>query len=239
MTIDRRVIPAVLALTLCAAVVRAGDTRTEVWPEAQAFVKLGAPVRLHFLADAWYAPASWTPDGAESDSEAEIGIHLDLTLKPIARPKLRTRHWERERYLWARVGYDYIWTPGDPAQPSHENRGIVELTARAQLPGAIWAVNRARVDLRDKNGMYSTRYRERLMLERETPVFGVETVPYVSAEVLYDTRYDAWSEQRYQVGFEVVFDARWRLEPYYLRQEDQRSGPGHTNALGLVLKYYH
>jgi len=31
---------------------------------------------------------------------------------------------------------------------------------------------------------------------------------------------------------------RWRLEPYYLRKEDQRSEPRHTNALGLVLKHY-
>jgi len=235
---NRRALALVVPLALWGVTVRAGDTRTVVWPEAQAFLKLGGRLRLHLLGDGWYAPASWTPDGTASESEAETGAHLDVTLKPIARPKLRTRHWERERYLWARVGYDYIWAPGDPAEPIHENRGIVELTGRVPLPGQLWAVNRARVDLRDKNGKYSTRYRERLMLERETPIFGLETVPYVSAEVLYDTRYDAWSEQRYHAGLEMVLDARWRLEPYYLRQEDQRSEPAHTNAFGLVLKYY-
>jgi hypothetical protein len=228
----------VAALTLLAVPVRAGDTQTEVWPEAQAFLELGARVRLHLLADAFYAPRSRTPDGTASDSEAETGAHVDLTLKPIARPRLRTRHWERARYLWARVGYDYLWTPGDPAEPSHENRGIVELTGRVALPGGLSAVNRARVDLRHKNGTKSARYRERLTLERETPLFGLETVPYASAEVLYDTRYDAWSEQRYQAGLEIVLDAHWRLEPYYLRKEDQRSEPRHTNAIGLVLKYY-
>jgi hypothetical protein len=30
------------------------------------------------------------------------------------------------------------------------------------------------------------------------------TPPYVGAEVLYDTRYDAWSQQRYEVGVEIV-----------------------------------
>ena len=216
----------------------AGDTQTEIWPEAQAFFKLGGRIRLHLLADVWYAPASWTAEGTASDSEAETGAHLDVTLKPIARHRLRTRNWERERYVWARVGYDYVWTPGDPENPSHENRGIVEVTGRAHVGGGVWAVNRARVDLRDKNGTYSTRYRERLTLERETPVFGLETVPYASAEVLYDTRYDAWSEQRYQVGLEMVLDPRWRLEPYYLRKRDTRSEPRHTNAVGLVLKHY-
>jgi len=226
-------------LALLAASSGAGDTQTEVWPEGQAFFKLGGRVRLHLLADVWYAPASWTPDGTASDSEAETGVHLDLTLRPMLRPRVRTRNWERERYLWARIGYDYLWAPGDPAEPSHENRGIVEVTGRAHLGGEVFAVARARVDFRDKNGTYSNRYRGRLMLERETPLFGIETVPYLSAELLYDTRYDAWSEERYQLGLEIVLDAHWRLEPYYLRKEDEQSEPRHTNAFGLVLKYYH
>ena len=217
---------------------RAGDTRTQLWPEAQGFFKLGDKIRLHLLGDFWYAPASWTPEGTASDSEAETGAHLDFTLKPRFRPRLRTSDWERERYLWARVGYEYIWTPGDPAEPSRENRGLVELTARAPFGGGFSAVNRVRIDLRDKNGAHSTRYRERVLLERETPVFGLETVPYVTAEFLYDTRYDAWNGQRYQAGSEIVLDKNWRLEPYFLRQKDTKSKPEHTNALGLIVKYY-
>jgi hypothetical protein len=128
---------------------------------------------------------------------------------------------------------------GDSAEPSHENRGIVELTGRTPTVAGLSAVNRARVDLRDKNGKQSTRYRERLMLERETPIFGLETVPYLSAELLYDTRYDAWSEARYQAGLEMALDKSWRLEPYFLFQRDTHSEPRHTNAIGLLLKYYH
>jgi hypothetical protein len=110
----KRGAPFAVALVLLAASSRAGDTQTEVWPEAQAFFKLGERVRLHLLADVTYAPRSWTPDETASDSEAETGAHLDLTLKPMLRPRVRTRNWERERYLWARVGYDYLWEPGDP-----------------------------------------------------------------------------------------------------------------------------
>ena len=47
-------------------------------------------------------------------------------------------------------------------------------------------------------------------------------MPYVGAEALYDTRYDAWSQQRYEVGVEIVLDDHWRLEPHYLRQDDVR-----------------
>ena len=49
----------------------------------------------------------------------------------------------------------------------------------------------------------------------------------------------AWNEQRYQVGSEVVLDKSWRLEPYFLRQRDTKSEPAHTNAIGLIVKYYH
>ena len=236
---NRGALPFVIALTLYGAPAGAGDTQTELWPEAQAFFELGKRFRLNLLADVWYAPESWTPKGTASDSTAETGAHVDIALKPIFRRTLRTRDWERERYLWARVGYDYLWTPGDAVEPSHENRGILELTARAHIGGGVWAVNRVRADLRDKNGTQSTRYRERILFERETPIFGLETVPYVSAEFLYDTRYDAWSEQRYQAGLEMILAKRWRLEPYYLRQEDTPSEPRHTNALGLIGKYYH
>ena len=111
------------AFALLALPGAAGDSRTQLWPEGQAFFNLGSRVRLHLLADAWYAPASWTADGTTSDSEAEAGAHLDFTLKPIARPSLRRRNWERERYVWARVGYDYLWTPGDPASRATRTGG--------------------------------------------------------------------------------------------------------------------
>jgi len=64
------------------------------------------------------------------------------------------------------------------------------------------------------------------------------TTPYVGAEVLYDTRYDAWSQQRYEVGIEILLSDRWRLEPHYLRQDDHRSQPAHVNAFGLILKHH-
>ena len=45
-----------------------------------------------------------------------------------------------------------------------------------------------------------------------------------------DTRFDAWNRQLYQAGVEIEITKHWRIEPYYARQEDQRSG--------LVLKTY-
>ena len=215
----------------------ADQTQRELWPEANAYFKLSSQVRLYALAAGLYAPQSWTGDQTASVGELEIGAHLDISLKPIFRRTLRKANWERERYLWARVGYTRLSARAGAAE-SHENRGILELTGRFALPGEVWAVNRMRVDLRDREGTFSTRYRFRLQLERETSLFGAVTVPYVNAEPFYDSRYDAVVRWCYETGIEIVMNQHWRLEPHYLRQEDLRSEPGHTNAFGLILKYY-
>jgi hypothetical protein len=92
--------------------------------------------------------------------------------------------------------------------------------------------------LRDRNDAFTTRLRYRLQLERETPLFGTVTVPYVNAEPFYDSNYDAVARWRFETGIEITLSQHWRLEPHYLRQEDSRSEPGHTNAYGLILKYF-
>jgi hypothetical protein len=239
---DRRLARTGALLLVCALITsgaaRADDTQDELWPEADAFLKLDSRFRLYLHAKLTYSPASWTPDGTSSFQEVEAGPGLDITIKPMLRHGLKKPIWERERYLWARVAYEYISTFGDVSDPSHENRGIIEVTGRIRAPAKLWLVNRGQVDFRDKNGTYSTRYRYRLTVERETVLFGAVTTPYVDAEVLYDTKYDAWNQQRYEVGLEIVLDDHWRLEPHYLRQNDQRAQPAHVNAFGLILKYY-
>jgi hypothetical protein len=174
-----------------------------------------------------------------SGRDIKLGANLDITMKPILRSKrsVTEDYWERNHYLVAQVGYQYILTVGD-GPPSHENRGILELTARFELPRDFWMVNRARVDLRDVNGAYSTRYRYRLGVEHDKQLFGLETTPYASVEVFYDTRYHTVSRERYQAGIDAVLSKHWRIEPYLMRQNNRRPQPSHVNALGLKLKHY-
>ncbi len=214
------------------------QTRNEFWPGFDAYIKLKPRTRLYLMAALVRAQE---PEAASGGiyRDIQLGAHLDISLKPIFRRKLAMKgDWDRERYLWARIGYRYGTTLGGVEDPFHEHRGIVELTGRAPLPRDFWIVLRNRVDLRDVNGNYSTRYRIRLAVEREVRLFGLETVPYVNAEVSYDSRYDAWNRQRYQAGLEVALSKRWRIEPYYTRQNDSRSDMPHLNAFGLSLKYY-
>jgi len=81
---------------------QAGDTRVEFVPEANAYLKLSDHARLFLLG-------SLTQGLSEPFTDGEVGVHLDLTLTPILRRRLANADWERDRYLWVRIGYA-LWT---------------------------------------------------------------------------------------------------------------------------------
>jgi hypothetical protein len=221
------------ALLLLAGVTSAlaGDTQAEFVPELDAYWKLSDRTRLFLLG-------SLTQGLSESATEGEMGVHLDITFAPILRPRLRHADWERDRYLFVRIGYRLLGNLDDWEGGVTEHRGVVQVTARAPLPWEVWLVARGGVDLRDLNGEFSTRFRYQLGVEREVTVGGVTLVPYAQAEVLYDSRFGAWNRQIYQAGVEIELTSHWRIEPYYARQEDQRSSTAHLNRAGLVFKLY-
>jgi len=228
----RLLVLTLLAFAAMAGPVRADDRQREFVPELNAYANLSDRTRLFLLGDV-------TRNTTADTSEGEVGAHLDYTLKPIFRPELHDADWERNRYLWTRVGYLQLSTPDKRSSGPTERRGIIELTGRIPLPQEVWLVQRARVDLRDIGGEFSQRYRYRLGIEREITVSGAVMVPYAQAEIYYDTRFDSWNRHLYQVGAEIELAKRWRVEPYIARQNDSRSASGNVDRAGLVLKYYH
>ena len=99
---------------------RAADER-EFWPELNGFVQFNERARAFF--DVAYAL------GKESDVKSgNVAAYLDVSLKPIARMRrdLLTDDWQRNKYLWARVGYDRIFEATDSTGLAVvENRGVV------------------------------------------------------------------------------------------------------------------
>jgi len=221
----------VVLLFVIAAPVLADETQGDLAPEMDVFVQTSDTTRL-------FLQANLIRNLTENSTNGSVGVHFDMTVKPIFRRRLREADWERDRYFWIRIGYQYSGNLDSDKGSSIENRGVLEGTARAALPFEFWLVNRIHVDLRFMDGDYSQRYRERLGFERKVVVGGVSAVPYAEAEFYYDTRYYAWNRQFYQAGAEVELTEHWRIEPYYARQNDQRSSPTHLNRIGLILKTY-
>ena len=204
----------------------------EFVPEFNGYIKLTDRVRLFLLGDV----SRVNPEGV---SNGEVGIHVDYTLMPVLRSHLRDADWERNRYLWVRVGLRRLGSIDGRDDGFRETRLLMEATARFELPHAAWLVHRVRVDFRDLDGQHSNRYRYRIGAEKElTTPGGTPVVPYAQAEWFYDTRFDAWSRQRYQIGIEIELDKNWRIEPYYAYDKDKVPSAEGLNRLGLVLKYF-
>lgn len=228
-------------MALCGCVALSGtasaDDPWEFWPEAQLFVGLNSRTRA-FL-DAAYAK------GKESDERSlDAAAYLDISLLPIGprrRRALRSEDWQRNRYFWARVGYDRIFkvTEAEGTPSVAEDRGILSLWGKVPLPAAVWLEGRARADLRWIGGDYSTRYRWRLEATREFVVFDHSVVPYLNVEWFYDTRYDGWARTLYQAGSEVTVSRHFRFELNLSQQTDTLPQTARLNAFSVVLKGYY
>lgn len=211
----------------------------QFWPELDGYFKVNDETRLFFMGSLTRAEDA---DGRGSEPRYEngkLGAHIDISLKPLLRPVLDDKDWERNRYLWVRLGYLYVGNYEADGTSYHEDRGIFELSTRQPVAHGINLTGRLKWDLRDVDGDHSNRYRVRIGLERPFTAGGRALAPYAHAEAYYDTRYDEWNRQRYQAGIEIAISKNWRFEPYVARQDDDRSGPAHVNALGLIFKYYH
>jgi hypothetical protein len=229
------------AALACAAASAPAAESNQFWPELDGYFNLGERTRLFLLATG----SVYDPPGAAGSTQfqdMQLGVHLDVTLAPLLRPDLAKGDWQRNRYLWMRIGYRYGRSLADTesADPYREQRGIFELTGRTQpLAAGLELVGRFRWDARDFNDRDSNRYRLRFQVEKSLKLDGRAVVPFVNAETFYDSRFDAWSRQRYQIGAEIELSHAWRLEPTLNRQHDSRSEPARINALGLALKYFH
>jgi hypothetical protein len=225
----------VLALSAFAGPVLAEDRQSETVPQVDAYFKLSDEFRL-------YTTASLTQSVSDSTSDGELGAYLDvLTLKPIILEALLDQlDLERNRYLWARVGFAFsgIHEGLRLSNGYSEKRLVIEATGRYPMSSEFWVVVRARTELRELHGDRSNRYRLRFGIEKAYTVFGMTTLPYGRVEFLYDTRFNALSRQIYQAGVEVRLTQSLRIEPYYAFQNDTRTSPAHLDRLGLVLKYY-
>jgi hypothetical protein len=138
---------AVVALLL-GGTARAADP-VELWPELNLFETLGPTTRLYFVSA--YAK------GKESELlTLDLAGYFDVTLEPFLRSSLQEQDWRRNKYLWARLGFDHVFNAEDGATSAAEERGIVALHTRAYLPAEVVLEGRARADLRWIGGDYST-----------------------------------------------------------------------------------
>ena len=209
-------------------------TRQELWPEIDVYINIKPKVRLFLLGTVSKSVEDGELRNAQS-YEAQIGVHVDYI---------------PNEHVILRAGYRYGTAVGSNDDGFREHRLLTEQTLRKLVPGNFLLSDRNREDFRVINGDFSFRYRNRLTIEREIPVFRSRTTtPYVSGEIFYDTRYHVWNRNRWAVGVQqslrrgplgkmLLPKSQIVLDLYFMRQNDSRSSPPHVNAIGTSLAFH-
>ena len=207
------------------------ETWAELWSEADAFVQLKPVARMNLMGGTRAANESSYLQWFE-------GAQVNLQLKPVMRDHLPHFDTDKENYFVFGAGYQFWQTTEDQKSPSNENRVLIEVTQRFYPVHRTLLTDRNLVELRFINGEYSTRYRNRLTLERAFLVHSLRFDPYAWGELFYDTRYDSWVQNQYSFGVQFQFKRYWMLDGYYLRQNTSQSTPNHLNVAGLTLNFF-
>ncbi len=98
--------------------------------------------------------------------------------------------------------------------------------------------DRNRVEFRWVTDKYSTRYRNRLMFERNARIRSLLLAPYAAVEVYYDGGKGSWNEQQYTGGIQWPYKESWMLDTYYLRQHCTTCAPQYLDVAGITLNLY-
>jgi hypothetical protein len=210
----------------------AQETRREFWPEFQGYVKINNVLRLRLVASLTRAQETG------QNTEGLFEVDLDIGVKAFFREKLMNLpDDQRGKYLTLRTGYAYIPTLAE-TDPAKEHRVVLEATARYPLPLDILVSDRNRGDLRWINGEFSTRYRNRLRIERDFAIRKFKFTPYAMGELFYDLRFDRWNRNEITVGTEVPLSSRAVIEGYFLRQHNSGSGTTRIYGFGVVFQWH-
>jgi hypothetical protein len=230
------VMPILLGAATAAAPAQ-DSTAWQGWPEVDVWVRPGSRIRLVMLAS-----LTSQPPASFSYSEWEVGGGIDFTLKErllgrlerVTRISKNVEHDRRQRAS-VRLGYRYDTVEKDGATRSHENRGVVDVTFRVDLPGAVLLADRTQLELRWIDDQYSTRVRNRVTLDRDAHLFHRTLTTYGSAELYYDSRYETTNRARFILGIQTHISRTAMIDAYFARQNDTRSQLSHINAVGMTL----
>lgn len=140
------------------------------------------------------------------------------------------------QYLTLAPWYLNIVTRPAEGRKASENR--LNLAATVRLPlGKYALVDRNLFERRLRSTGNSTRYRNRLQLERPFKLGGTQLGWFLSDEVFYDWSVDDWVRNRFTAGLSRRFNKHFTGELYYMRQNDGRSRPGDLNVIGLTYRF--
>jgi hypothetical protein len=220
----------VLAMLLCRSASAQSSQEVQFLPEVDAYLKLHPHIRVS-------VQAKDTRDGGEP-TQAAIGPSLEFYVKPLIKLReitLFDLDDAKARPLVLAVGYRYLSSPTSPAT----NRIPLAATSHLPVKAKLLLTDRNRADLDWSKGEFTWRYRNMLSVERTLMIHTYHPIPYVSAEVYYESQYHKWSTTELYAGCVFPVGKHLELKPYYEHQNNTGKHPNEQlHGLGVTANIY-
>ena len=186
-------------------------TRLETWLESQS--------GLDFFFQRW-----------------RTGSLISRRMKPILNLHLRDIDEDNDHYLVIGGGYEYLHTVLR-GRLTNDNSIIAHATPHILLAGLLLS-DRNRMEFRWINGLYDSRYRNRITINRQSQVGALRFAPYAYGEVFYNYKTRLWNHREYAAGLQFPYKSQFMLDTYFLRESCTGCSLGSVNMIGVTLNLY-
>ena len=227
---------AVVVWVAAAGAALADPPAKEFWPEIDTWF---------LVSNAWRASV-FVPISKNLEThyrEGNLILQADYAFEESSRKRrLVDEDRAQNMKVWlVRGGYLGGKSLDDHGAEYTEYTAFGELHLRLPLPrGVMWS-HRLRSELRwlgSGDAEFSTRWRYRLMVEKELTAGRASFVPYVSVEPYYDSRYDTVNRVRCIGGTSVSWTPRAAIETNVTYQHDSHSSVKDLFALNVILHVF-
>ena len=227
---------AALAWLAIAGAAAADPPSKEFWPEIDTWFRVSNAWRL----------SVFVPIAENLDThyrEGNLILQADYAFSESSRKRRLVDEGRAQTMkLWlVRGGYLGGKSLNDDGAEYTERTAFGELHLRLPLPrGVMWS-HRLRSELRwlgSGDAEFSTRWRYRLMVEKELIAGRASFVPYVSVEPYFDSRYETVNRLRLIGGTSVVWSPRAAIETNVTYQHDSHSSTKELFALNVILHVF-
>jgi hypothetical protein len=208
----------------------------EFWPEIDTWLRLSSAWRLSV-----FVPISENLDTHYREGNLILQADYAWSESNRTRRLIDDEREQRMRLWLLRGGYLGGKSLDDRGAEYTEYTAFAELHLRLPLPGGVLLSHRLRSDLRwmgQGDSDFSTRWRYRLMAEKEFTARRGSIVPYVSVEPYFDSRYETVNRLRLATGASVAWSPRTAIESNITYQYDSHASTKELFALNVILHVF-
>jgi hypothetical protein len=212
----------------------------EFWPETDLWLRLSPAWRLSmFVAISKNIETAYREGNLILQADYAWG-RVKTRLYFYRRRLLDENRAREMKAILLRGGYLGGRSLDDQGQAYRERTIFIELHGRIPLSYSVLLSHRLRSDLRwlGDDAQFSTRWRYRLMVEKEFKIRGGSLVPYVNVEPYYDSRYATINRVRLIGGASTGWSPRFALEGNITYQHDSKSSVTNLYALNVILHLF-